>query len=109
MGGALWKSEESKARSITALMLGALDSRDKRWRGRHTIPLQAHPLIRRFFRLVNKERATFLEIAARVGCHRDTFKDWRSRSTPNLATFEAALNALGYRLEIVKDTPRVVS
>ncbi len=98
-----WKSEESKARSVSSMLKGALDSRDRRWRGRHSIPLQAHPLIRRFFRLVNKERATFLEIAKRAGCHRDTFKDWRSRSVPNLPTFEAALNAMGYRLDIVKN------
>jgi hypothetical protein len=74
--------------------------RGGRWRGRHSIPQRAHPLVRRLFQLINRDGCTLEELAARSGVDSAAFNSWRSRKSPQLVTFEAALNALGYRLEI---------
>lgn len=61
-----------------------------------------HPLVREFLNLTHRERISDKDIAGRAGLGKDTIKDWRYRTTPNLCLFEAALNVLGYRLTIVK-------
>lgn len=76
--------------------------RGKRWRGKHTVPEHAHPLVRKFFELLNADGATQTEICARAGLSIQTTKGWRKKS-PQLVTFEAALNTLGYRLAIVPE------
>jgi NADH:ubiquinone oxidoreductase subunit 3 (subunit A) len=44
-------------------------------------------------------------IAYESGVSPKTISDWRYRSAPSLANFEAALNALGYQLKIVERQP----
>lgn len=71
-----------------------------RWRGKLPIPEHAHPLVRHFFRLLNKHRTVISEVAPRASLASVTISDWRYRRNPTLPTFEAALNAIGYELYI---------
>jgi hypothetical protein len=73
----------------------------RRWRGRHLVPQHAHPLVRRMIELINQDGCTLEELASRSGVDSQTVNSWRSRKSPQLVTFEAMLNALGYRLTIV--------
>jgi transcriptional regulator with XRE-family HTH domain len=80
--------------------------REDRWRGRLPIPSHAHPLVRRLFEIINEQRATIQEVADKAGVQRGSISDWRYRNSPLLSTFEAALNAVGYKLVIMRDTWR---
>jgi transcriptional regulator with XRE-family HTH domain len=51
--------------------------------------------------LINQDGCTLEELASRSGVDSQTVNSWRSRKSPQLVTFEAMLNALGYRLTIV--------
>ena len=78
------------------------DGRGKQWRGRLSIPSNCHPLVRQLFEIANRERATMKEIAGRAGMvPYQTLSNWRYGSSPQLQNFEAALNALGYKLRVV--------
>lgn len=74
---------------------------EARWRGRLPIPPHAHPLVRRFFRELNREQTLLSEVAARSGVSSFTMSDWRNRRSPLLTTFIAALNVVGLDLSIV--------
>ena len=76
-----------------------------RWRGKHLVPERAHPLVRRLFVLINRDGCTLEELAARSGVDSQTLNSWRSRKSPQLVTFEAMLNALGFELRIVHREP----
>lgn len=71
-------------------------------RGGAALPAHAHPLVQRFFILLNARCATFAEVAERTDIGVDTLRFWRSRHVPRLDLFDAALNALGFELTIVK-------
>jgi transcriptional regulator with XRE-family HTH domain len=71
-----------------------------RWRGRLKVPNHAHPLVRRFYELLNLTGWTQAEICRAAGLSDQTVKGWH-RKSPQLVTFEAALNVAGYRLAIV--------
>ena len=43
-----------------------------------------------------------MDLSERVGLHRDTLRNWRTRYTPRVNDLEAALNYLGYTLKPVK-------
>lgn len=73
-----------------------------RWAGKLAIPKHANPLVRQLFQLMNKKKTMIKDIAKTSGIHRGAISDWRYRRTPNLANFEAALGAIGYRLTIQK-------
>lgn len=73
--------------------------RDGYIRGRQKVPEHAHPLVRRFFELMNREQVIQDEITSRAGLGRQTLRSWH-RKSPQLVSFDAALNALGYRLTI---------
>jgi DNA-binding phage protein len=75
--------------------------RGGRWRGKHIVPERAHPFVRRMFEIINQEGCTLEELAARSGVDSQAMNSWRSRKSPQLVTFEAVLNALGYQLRIV--------
>lgn len=69
-----------------------------RWRGKLPIPAHAHPLVREFFGHLNREMTTMQEVSERAGLQRMTISGWGRDRTPNIVTFEAALNVLDLEL-----------
>lgn len=61
----------------------------------------AHLLVRRLDELRAEQGIGAQELAVRAGVGRTTITHWHTRTNPHLPLFEAALNALGYRLAIV--------
>jgi hypothetical protein len=81
-------------------------------RGRIAIPEHVHPLVQDFIVEMNKQQATYAELAARTCVGVDTMRFWSKRHMPRLDTFEAALNALGLTLvirRIEQPRPKVLS
>lgn len=70
----------------------------ERWRGCLPIPEHVHPLVREFFQRLNAELTTMGEVAERAGMSRKGISDWRTNKSPQLVTFEAALNVLDLEL-----------
>lgn len=58
------------------------------------------PLVQKLYDLVKADPRTQGEIAQDVGINNSTLCGW-TRREPRLLTFEATLNTMGYRLEIV--------
>jgi transcriptional regulator with XRE-family HTH domain len=75
-----------------------------RWAGRLPIPKRAHPLVRQLFELMNEKQVMITDVAEAAGVGRRAISEWRYRSSPSLASFEAALGALGYELKIVEES-----
>jgi DNA-binding phage protein len=71
-----------------------------RWRGKLPIPRHTHPLVRRLFQELNRQKTTITEIADRAGFRRGTISDWRYRSEPRVSDLDAALNVLGLELTV---------
>lgn len=85
-----------------ARMMGYRKMADKR-RGRRCRLLSVegamHPLVREFFMLVNKDPyLTMRALKDKSGLEIDTISQWRYQHSPQLVSFEAALNAAGYEL-----------
>jgi hypothetical protein len=91
-------------RMTSARLMGNKRAADKR-RGTRFVPLRAHasahPLVREFVDLLNRDRLTVSEVARRSGIDRCVMHKWRIRSNPSFALLQAALNAAGYELRIV--------
>jgi|HubBroStandDraft_1064217.scaffolds.fasta_scaffold01033_23 hypothetical protein len=69
-------------------------------KGQEMVPVGVHPLVARFYELLNEERKTQKEVSLGAGlCYRYAH-DIRKRD-PVLTNFDALLNALGYELAIV--------
>lgn len=75
--------------------------RGARWRGRLVPPAHCHPLVRELWTLMNRHAWLPSEIAQVSGLSVATIKGWGRDRHPNLATFEAAVNTLGYELRLV--------
>lgn len=58
------------------------------------------PLVKKMYELVKADPRTQSELAQDVGINNSTLSGWTHRE-PRLLTFEATLNAMGYKLEIV--------
>ena len=74
-----------------------------RWAGNLNIPENAHPLVRRLFQIMNQHQIMIKDVSIITGVSVQTISSWRYERSPNLMNMEAALNGLGYRLEIRKD------
>lgn len=61
---------------------------------------EVHPLVWQFFMLQQGHGVSQRRIGETAGISRSTMLAWRRRNAPTIATFEAALNVLGYRLAI---------
>lgn len=69
-------------------------------------PRACSPVMHRLFALVDAQRCGMEAIAERTGIAKDTISQWRrGMYAPKLANIEAVLASLGYRLEVVKETP----
>ena len=76
-----------------------------RMRGRLNIPKNVHPLVRETFAIMNRERATQMEVAERAGYNHHTLTAWKRNRAPSIPDLEATLNVLGYSLKIVPIDP----
>ena len=66
---------------------------------RVSIPERCHPLVRRLFIEMQKQRIGVLDMAERSGVNKNTLKDWRTRTIPRVADLEACFNVLGLSLQ----------
>lgn len=61
---------------------------------------KAHPFARFIAREMQRQQATYDDVERRSGVSGRTVQNWMNRSSPNLASIEAVLGALGYCLII---------
>lgn len=59
-------------------------------------------VVRFLFEEMHRQKVCQMDLSERVGLHRDTLRNWRTRYTPRINDIEAALNYLGYTLKITK-------
>lgn len=78
----------------------------RRWRGRLPIPTHAHPLVRRLYAELNKQQTTMKEVEDRAGLRLGAIGEWGRRHTPRVADLDAALNVIGYRVQVVSGESR---
>lgn len=64
--------------------------------------LRLSPLMRQFFEIVEKAGLTWKDMSKLSGLSRETLIRWQRQNSPKVDNLEAALNAIGYRLEIKK-------
>jgi len=69
---------------------------------RVSIPERCHPLVRRLFIEMQKQRIGVLDMAERAGVNPNTLKDWRTRTIPRVADLEACFNVLGLSIQVRK-------
>jgi len=55
--------------------------------------------VRFLFEEMYRQKVCHYDLAERVGLHRDTLRNWRTRYNPRINDLEAALNYLGYTLK----------
>lgn len=63
---------------------------------------RAHPLARRFFEIVERQRASLTDVSDRSGLGLATLVKWKYRHAPTVTALEAALNVVGYELRVVR-------
>ncbi|MEN9717596.1 MAG: hypothetical protein RIQ99_474 [Pseudomonadota bacterium] len=67
---------------------------------KHSIPLHAHPLVRKLFAEMNSQEFSITKLQDRTGIKKDTIMRWRSKNTPRIGDLEACFNVLGKTLYI---------
>jgi len=72
---------------------------------RQTDTLRVAPVIRSFFEIVHASERSYAVIADCAGVSRETIIRWQNVSSPNLSTFTAACNALGFDVILQPVTP----
>jgi transcriptional regulator with XRE-family HTH domain len=60
-------------------------------------------LVRRLFEEMNREQLGVLDLAERSGVNKNTLKDWRTRTVPQVDNLEACLGVLGLRLTVARE------
>lgn len=65
---------------------------------RMTIPEKAHPLVRRLYVEMNRQRTNPRDVEDRAGLGQFTINQWRTKRSPDINAITAALNVLGLRL-----------
>lgn len=66
------------------------------------IAVHAHPLVREFFARLEDECTSVTDVAERAGLGLATLVKWKSKHSPTVVSFEAALNVIGCELKIVE-------
>lgn len=70
------------------------------------MPHEPHWTIARVFELIKEAKVTPQSVTAKAGLGHYTVNRWdRPHCSPGVMNLEAALNALGYELQIVKMAP----
>lgn len=72
-------------------------------RGHVAVPEDVHPLVRKLFVEMNRQKTTIKELSLRSGVGVQTISGWRYSYMPRLDTLDACFNALGKTL-VVKET-----
>lgn len=78
---------------------------------RITIPERAHPLAKLLYRLMKEHNMGYSEVEHRSGVLEQSFKAWRTRTTPGLVTIEATLGVFGWSVLAVpplSDVPKEI-
>lgn len=70
---------------------------------RLTVPTRAHPLVRRLYEEMNRQQLGLLDLAERSGVNKNTIKDWKDRSVPQVQNLAACFNVLGLELTVKKE------
>ena len=70
----------------------------ERWRSETA---HAHPLVKSLYDIVIQQQLSLTELARRSGVSVNVLINWRTKSNPNVASLEAALNTVGYRLAVL--------
>jgi len=73
----------------------------RKFRYRPTI-VNGNPIVQFLFKEMHNQRMCQIDLSERVGLHRDTLRNWRTRYSPRINDIEAALNVLGYTLKPVR-------
>ena len=60
------------------------------------------PTVQSLFKIAREKNMTQNEMSRQTGIVATTLKSWRIRNQPRITDLEAALNALGYELEVVR-------
>ena len=66
------------------------------------VPAKAHPFVRALYREMLAQHAGVMEVSRRSGVCKDTLSRWRYSNTPDLENIQAALNAVGLELRVVR-------
>lgn len=64
--------------------------------------VNGNPIVKFLFEEMHRQQCCQMDLSERVGLHRDTLRNWRTRHTPSVDSMEAALNYLGYTLKVVR-------
>ena len=64
--------------------------------------LRLSPLMRQFFEIVEKAGLTWVDLSKLSGLSRETLIRWQRHNSPKVDNLQAALNSIGYTLEIKK-------
>ena len=64
--------------------------------------IRTHPLVQRLYIEYRESRRQMNDIAAHAGVSEHAIRHWFQGSSPSLALYEAVLNALGWKLIVVK-------
>lgn len=62
----------------------------------------AHPLVRQMYELIRRQDASINALSIDSGVSVAAMVKWKYKHAPNVPTFEAVLNAMGYELTIQK-------
>lgn len=66
------------------------------------IPQNAHPLVKRLFEELNRQRIPLSRVSCEAGVNEATIKNWRKRQRATLENIDAVFNSLGYRIVVEK-------
>ena len=60
------------------------------------------PIVRFLFEELYRQKIHECDASERIGFHRDTLRNWRTRHQPRINDLEAVLDYLGFKLKIVR-------
>ena len=61
-----------------------------------------NPIVRFLFEELYRQKIQECDASERIGFHRDTLRNWRTRHQPRINDLEAVLDYLGFKLKIVR-------
>ena len=77
-----------------------------RRRPKLSVPVKAHPLVRKLYDHMQCHNLGVVEMAELSGVNKNTLKDWRTRTVPKVDNLEACFNVMDLTLRPVKAVRR---